>query len=68
MDCYQRQAYAMRRMTYAVDRMILAKSPDAKEVALDWVSAWASLAVPASSNVAELVTVSSRVGSLPPST
>ena len=48
MERYQQQAYAMRRMTFAVDRMILAKSPEAKEVALDWVSAWAILAMPAS--------------------
>jgi len=40
-DKYQRQAYALRRMSKAVDRVILATSPAEQERLKHWVQAWA---------------------------
>ena len=40
-DKYQRQAYALRRMSKAVDRMILATSPAERERLKQWIQAWA---------------------------
>lgn len=42
-DKYQRRAYAARRMSLAVDRLIRA-SNQAKANAKKWVNAWASSA------------------------
>jgi hypothetical protein len=39
-DFFQRQAYAARRMSNAVDRVILAASPEDREQASRWVEAW----------------------------
>lgn len=40
-DNHQRRAYALRRMTLAVDRVIRASSPAEKERLKHWVQAWA---------------------------
>lgn len=39
-DKYQRRAYAARRMSGAVDRLILAATTTDKEQARRWVEAW----------------------------
>jgi hypothetical protein len=39
-DQYQRQAYAMRRMSKAVDRAILAGDPVRKASAARWAALW----------------------------
>ena len=39
-DRHQRMAYAMRRMSLAVDRVIRAKSKATKEHAARWAAAW----------------------------
>lgn len=39
-DKYQRQAYAMRRMSKAVDRSILAGDADRKAKAARWAYLW----------------------------
>ena len=41
---YQRRAYAMRRVSCAVDRQITANSEDEKNKAGLWVMAWARVA------------------------
>jgi hypothetical protein len=38
-DSYQRRAYALRRASLAVDRMIRAATPDEKAQAARWVAA-----------------------------
>jgi hypothetical protein len=43
-DRYQRKAYAMRRMSLAVDRVIVARLDSDKHRASRWVRAWASVA------------------------
>lgn len=43
-DFYQRRAYATRRATLAVDRMILAKTLDEKFMAGRWAQAWGAVA------------------------
>lgn len=39
-DIHQRQAYALRRLSLAVDRQIRAKTPPEKEQATRWAAAW----------------------------
>lgn len=39
-DKYQRIAYAIRRLSIAVDRVMLAKSEKEKQQALSWAKAW----------------------------
>lgn len=39
-DRHQRTAYAMRRMSKAVDRVIVAKDQAAKARAARWAAAW----------------------------
>ena len=39
-DPRQRQLYAMRRMSLAVDRMIIAKDKVQKDQAKRWAAAW----------------------------
>jgi hypothetical protein len=39
-DRHQRRAYAMRRMSLAVDRGITASTPEAKARAAQWAAAW----------------------------
>jgi hypothetical protein len=41
---HQRKAYALRRMSLAVDRQIVASFEDEKSKAGRWVSAWARFA------------------------
>jgi hypothetical protein len=41
---HQRKAYALARLSRAVDRSILAKSSQAKEQAQKWAAAWAKAA------------------------
>jgi hypothetical protein len=43
-DSHQRRAYAMRRLSLAVDRMIRATQPADEERAMRWVDAWAAVA------------------------
>lgn len=43
-DIHQRRAYAMRRLTKAVDRAIVAQSMDERLKASHWADAWAVLA------------------------
>lgn len=43
-DKHQRKAYALRRMSLAVDRLIVSKSGYDKHRASRWVLAWACLA------------------------
>ena len=43
-DKNQRRAYALARLSKAVDRAILAKSDQAKEPAKKWAAAWARAA------------------------
>ncbi|KIA79983.1 hypothetical protein QR66_12925 [Chromobacterium piscinae] len=40
-DIYQRRAYALHRMSLAVDRVIRATDPAEKERLKHWVQAWA---------------------------
>lgn len=40
-DIHQRRAYALRRMSLAVDRMIRATNPAEQQRLKDWVQAWA---------------------------
>jgi hypothetical protein len=39
-DRFQRQAYALRRLTLAMDRVICAKTATEKGAAARWVEAW----------------------------
>jgi hypothetical protein len=39
-DKHQRKAYALRRLSKAVDRSINAKSDDEKAMAKKWAQAW----------------------------
>jgi hypothetical protein len=39
-DRFQRQAYALRRLTLAMDRVIRAKTHTEKDAAARWVEAW----------------------------
>lgn len=41
---YQRQAYARKRLSQAVDRLILAHDFQQKESAKRWVNAWKKIA------------------------
>ena len=43
-DSDQRRAYAMRRLSLAVDRTIRAAQPADEERAMRWVEAWAVVA------------------------
>ena len=43
-DIHQRRAYAERRASLAVDRMIRATQPADEEHAIRWVNAWAAVA------------------------
>lgn len=40
----QRQAYALRRLSLAVDRQIRAKTPEEKALATRWAAAWGNKA------------------------
>lgn len=40
-DTHQRRAYALHRMTIAVDRVIRATNPTEQERLKHWVQAWA---------------------------
>ena len=40
-DLYQHQAAALRRINRAVDRFIVAKTPEEKATAKRWATAWA---------------------------
>ncbi len=39
-DHFQRQAYALRRLSLAVDRVIRARTDTEKSAAARWVDAW----------------------------
>ena len=43
-DSDQRRAYAMRRLSLAVDRMVLAKQPADEDQAMRWVDVWSLVA------------------------
>lgn len=43
-DIHQRRAFALRRVSRAVDRMIVATAQIDKERAARWVQAWARVA------------------------
>lgn len=43
-DIHQRRAYAARRVSLAVDRMILAMQPADEQQAMRWAKAWAKRA------------------------
>ena len=42
-DSYQRRAYALRRMSLAVDRLSQARSPDEREKARYWKEMWSAV-------------------------
>lgn len=42
-DKHQRTAYALRRLSVAVDRVIVAKTPEDKQRAMAWAKAWGIL-------------------------
>ena len=42
-DIYQRKAYAMRRMSLAVDRLKQATSADDREKARYWIQIWGAV-------------------------
>lgn len=43
-DRHQRVSYALRRMSLAVDRNIVATDQDGKAIAARWATAWAKIA------------------------
>jgi hypothetical protein len=64
-DIHQRHAYALRRFSLAMDRVMVVKSPGQKDQAKRWAAAWghvAKLNIPLPNTTGKPETITTRSG------